>query len=138
MSSDYHDVPHCIRQALAASPAPTHYSRISESPSHDELPSGPQGAKVTRGDSRKQFCPVLGKLNAETVSKIQLLSKLCHGTNTNRFSHLKKKITGVHRCISVENWMWASVEHHGTVAVAVKCSSGCFNNQKDRLGVLVE
>ena len=37
MSSDYHDVPHCIRQALAAtSPAPTHYSRISESPSHDE------------------------------------------------------------------------------------------------------
>ena len=37
MSSDYHDVPHCIRQALAASPAPTHYSRISESPSHDEV-----------------------------------------------------------------------------------------------------
>ena len=37
MSSDYHDVPHCIRQALAAtSPAPTHYSRVSESPSHDE------------------------------------------------------------------------------------------------------
>ena len=39
MSSDYHDVPHCIRQALAAtSPAPTHYSRVSESPSHDLLP----------------------------------------------------------------------------------------------------
>ena len=37
MSSDYHDVPHCIRQALAASPAPTHYSRISESPSHDDF-----------------------------------------------------------------------------------------------------
>ena len=38
MSSDYHDVPHCIRQALAAtSPAPTHYSRVSESPSHDEV-----------------------------------------------------------------------------------------------------
>ena len=38
MNSDYHDVPHCIRQALAAtSPAPTHYSRVSESPSHDEV-----------------------------------------------------------------------------------------------------
>ena len=38
MSSDYHDVPHCTRQALAAtSPAPTHYSRVSESPSHDEV-----------------------------------------------------------------------------------------------------
>ena len=31
-------MPHCIRQALAiASPAPTHYSRVSESPSHDEV-----------------------------------------------------------------------------------------------------
>ena len=36
MSSDYHDVPHCIRQALATSPAPTHYSRVSESPSLDD------------------------------------------------------------------------------------------------------
>ena len=69
--------------------------------SNPMLPSGPQGAKVTRGNSRKQFCPVLGKLNAETVSTIQLLSKLCHGTYTNRFSHLKKKNrrgASVHLC----------------------------------------
>ena len=31
MSSDYHDVPHCIRNALASSPAPSHFSRISDS-----------------------------------------------------------------------------------------------------------
>ena len=37
MSSDYYDVPRCIRQALATSPAPTHFSRVSESPSHDEV-----------------------------------------------------------------------------------------------------
>ena len=39
MSSDYHDVPHCLHRALQhqASAAPTHFSRASEgSPDHQE------------------------------------------------------------------------------------------------------
>ena len=81
MSSDYHDVPHCIRQALAAtSPAPTHYSRVSESPSHDELPFGK--SKISVDVQAPTWYPFSRQRHASSINDLRCLKRASNAKET--------------------------------------------------------